>query len=173
MTSRASPRLQWAVDTLAVAPEDQLLEIGCGHGVAVSLVCDKLTGGKITAIDRSAKMVALATKRNEHCITSGKAEIVTGVFPSVDLGDERFTKIFASHINVFWRQPDRELAAVRSLLVPGGTFYLFFQPLERAHVETATSRAIANLERGEFIEIRTVTEEIVGGPMVCVAARTA
>jgi cyclopropane fatty-acyl-phospholipid synthase-like methyltransferase len=173
MTGNASPRLRWVAETLAVKPDDRLLEIGCGQGVAVSLVCEKLAGGKVVAIDRSAKMVEMATKRNAECIAAGNAEIVTGAFPDVDLGDEQFTKIFASHINVFWRQPDRELAAVRSLLVPAGSFYLFSQPLDRAKIEESVNRALVNLECAGFIEVKTVSEDIDGGPIICVAARSA
>lgn len=39
--SGASQRLAWVVDSLDVQPGDRLLEIGCGHGVAVSLIGEK------------------------------------------------------------------------------------------------------------------------------------
>src|SRR5690606_33922754 len=46
-------RTRWVVDNLAVRPGDRLLEVGCGGGSAVALVCETLSDGRIVAIDRS------------------------------------------------------------------------------------------------------------------------
>ena len=126
MAARVAERLVWAVDTMVVDPEDRVLEIGCGHGVAVTLVCERLAGGKIIAIDRSAKMIEAATKRNREHIAAGKAELVTAALDQADFGAQRFDKVFAVHVRSLWDRP-RELDIVRGLLAPRGRLYLFHQ----------------------------------------------
>lgn len=70
---------------MAVGPSDRLLEIGCGHGVAVSLVCEKLDGGAITAIDRSPKMIEAAVKRNANYVAGGVASFQAAALHEADL----------------------------------------------------------------------------------------
>ena len=127
MSAHASPRLAWAVDMLAISPGDRLLEVGCGHGVAVSLACEKLEDGRIVAIDRSQKMIEAATKRNREHVESGKAVFESATFADARLEAQSFDKIFAVHVAVFWRRPAETLARVRELLAPGGRLYLFNQ----------------------------------------------
>jgi SAM-dependent methyltransferase len=124
VASKASERIAWAVDVLDVAPDDRVLEVGCGHGTAVSLVCERLDGGHITAVDRSPKMIAAARKRNRP--HAAKARFITANIEDADLGDESYDKVFAVHVAPLHR-PGRALDVVRERLVPGGRFYLFSQ----------------------------------------------
>jgi ubiquinone/menaquinone biosynthesis C-methylase UbiE len=126
VTAPAAARLVWAVETMSLAPADRVLEIGCGHGVAVSLVCERLGAGKVTAIDRSAKMIEAARRRNREHIAAGKAELILAAVDEADLGAQRFDKVFAVHVRAVWDRP-RELDIVRGWLAPGGTLYLFHQ----------------------------------------------
>jgi ubiquinone/menaquinone biosynthesis C-methylase UbiE len=122
--SGASQRLAWAVDTLDVQPGDRLLEIGCGHGVAVSLICDRLAGGRITAVDRSPKMIEMARKRNRA--HADKVRFIVSTIERADLGDEVYDKAFAVHVAAL-EKPGDALEVVRRRLVPDGRLYLFSQ----------------------------------------------
>jgi trans-aconitate methyltransferase len=120
-------RVRWAVDVLDVGPSEEILEIGPGPGVAVSLVCDRLVDGHITAIDRSATAVRRTSERNAACIGSGKATVLQAELSQISPGP-RFDKIFAINVNLFWVQPDGpQLAVVANLLRPVGRLFLFYE----------------------------------------------
>jgi cyclopropane fatty-acyl-phospholipid synthase-like methyltransferase len=50
MPSRIPPRISWAIDQLAVEPDDRVLEVGCGRGIGVELVSQRLGAGHVTGI---------------------------------------------------------------------------------------------------------------------------
>ncbi len=121
-----SERLEAVVDQLGIRPRDRVLEIGCGHGVAATLVCERLDGGRLTAIDRSAKMIAAAARRNAAYVRAGKAEFIVASLDDVDLGDRRFDLVFAVRVALFHREPERARALVEPWLAPGGRVRAFF-----------------------------------------------
>jgi len=121
-----SERLRTVVDRLDVRADDRILEIGCGHGVAATLVCERLGGGRLTAVDRSSKMIEAASRRNAAHIEAGKAEFLVATLEDLDLGDRRFDKIFAIRVGLFHRDHHRARSIVERWLVPGGAVLASF-----------------------------------------------
>lgn len=121
-----SKRLRAIVDQLDIHPHDRVLEIGCGHGVAATLVCDRLKTGRLTAIDRSAKMIEAATRRNHAHVCAGRAEFLVATLEDLDLGERRFDKVFAVRVGLFHREPAGAQALAERWLAPGGRVYVHF-----------------------------------------------
>jgi len=123
-----SERLRSIVEGLGIRPDDRVLEIGCGHGVAATFVCDRLDGGRLTAIDRSPKMIEAASRRNAAYVEARKAEFLVTTLEDADLGERRFDKIFAVRVGLFHREPDRARGLAEQWLAPGGTIAAVFDP---------------------------------------------
>src|SRR5918994_1917057 len=148
MAGKASERFVWGGHTLEVRPADRLLEVGCGHGVAVSLVCERLTTGTITAIDRSPKMIEMATRRNREHVDAGRA-----VLEAVALEDA--------------------LGAVREHVARDGAVYIFW---DARHSAPGRARDLGNeladrLPEGGFSVDRVLVEDLRPVPAVCAIGR--
>ena len=127
-----SGRLRHIVEQMEFGPDDRVLEIGCGHGVAATLVCERLEGGRLTAVDRSEKMIRAAKRRNAPHVEAGRAEFLVVQLEDLNLGDRRFDKIFAVRVGLFYRDPERARGMAERWLAPGGEIFVFFdQPSDR------------------------------------------
>ena len=124
-------RLRAVVDQLGIEAGDRVLEIGCGHGVAATLVCERLEAGRLTAVDRSPKMIEAAARRNAEFVDAGRAEFLVRHLEDLHLGDRRFDKVFAVRVGLFHREPGRAHALAERWLAPGGTVRAFFDPPAR------------------------------------------
>ena len=96
----AAERLRWAVETLDPAPSDRLLEIGCGAGVAISLICERRSGGTIVGLDRSRPMIAQAERRNRLHVDAGLVAFRAVALAEAELGDDRFDKVVAVNVRL-------------------------------------------------------------------------
>jgi ubiquinone/menaquinone biosynthesis C-methylase UbiE len=170
--TRIPARLAWAVQMLDVAPDDHILEVGCGSGVAVSLVCERLTGsGRILAIDRSGTAIKRATERNAAHVASGKASLEQIDLAELETGGMRFDKVFAVNVNLFWvRTATAELSVVKRLLRRGGRLYLCYEAPGAERAGRVAESVAGHLAEQGF----AVTTAAGPTPsLVCVSARTA
>ncbi len=124
-------RLRTIVEQLDIRPDERVLEIGCGHGVAVTLVCERLEAGRLTAVDRSPTMVEAAARRNATYVEAGTAEFLVAALEDLELGDRRFDTIFAVRVGLFAREPARARALVEPWLAPRGRIASFFDAPRR------------------------------------------
>lgn len=119
-----APRHSAAVAALALTGTESVLEIGCGHGVAVREVLARLTSGTITALDRSEKMIEVVNA----AVTDHRLRTRAEALEDADFGDERFDAIFAVNVDFNLRLGTRWPALLKALLKPGGRVVLAFDP---------------------------------------------
>ena len=171
VASKPSNRLLWAVETLDVQPDDRILEVGCEHGVAVSLVCERLDGGRITAVDRSPRMIEMAVRGNHRY--AGKARFIAASLEQADLEEGVYSQVFAVHVAAL-HHPGEALDTVRRRLADGGRLYLFSQaPGWKAagQAEGFGAKLGRDLEAAGFAIDATLVKDVGTGFAAAVSAR--
>jgi ubiquinone/menaquinone biosynthesis C-methylase UbiE len=171
MSTRVPDRISWAVEVLDVQPDDIILEIGSGNGIAASIIGEKLETGRIIAIDRSARMTSTARERNSAYISQGKVEVQTVELNLFASHAAAFDKIFVFNLNVFWMDPAAELGIVRRLLKSGGEFFIFHQPPPGSDLEEFADAISKNLTRNCFVPEDAIYNRSVSS--LCVRSRPA
>jgi SAM-dependent methyltransferase len=101
-------RIEAFIASLGIAPDARVLEIGCGHGVAATLICGRLTTGRYTAIDRSETMIHAAARRNQAFVERGIAEFIVVDIETADLGARRFDVALAMRVRLFHVERPRD-----------------------------------------------------------------
>lgn len=115
-----SERLKSIVEQMRIRPDDIVLEIGCGHGVAASFICEHLQDGQLIAIDRSRTMIAAAMRRNETHVKTGKAQFHVVDVREFDPGQRKFDKILAVRVGLLHREPHLIRSLLHRWLAPRG-----------------------------------------------------
>lgn len=173
MAESVPERLRWAVDLLDVQPDDKILEIGPGPGAAAALVCERLTSGRYVGIDRSAKAVESAARRNALHVGAGRADFLAMALETADLDDRRFDKVFAVNVNIFWTHPGKGVDTVTRVLKPDGLFYMFYHPPSPERNAELADRLPEILTARGFRVVATINATLETTSALCVASRRA
>src|SRR5918992_182540 len=130
MAHRSSNRRRnaWAVSLLELRPDDRVLEIGFGPGLAILEVSRIAREGYVCGIDHSELMLRQARRRNAEGIRRGVVDLRLASVDALPAFDAPFDKILAVNAMLFWTEPDARLEELRRLLRPGGLIAVAHQP---------------------------------------------
>jgi SAM-dependent methyltransferase len=163
MAHRSSNRTRnaWAVSLLDVRPDDRVLEIGFGPGLAIRELSRIAHAGYVCGIDHSEVMVRKARRRNADGFRRGLVDLRLGSVDALPAFDAPFDKILAVNALLFWHEPDARVEALRRLLRPGGLLAVAHQPRGPGASDEAAGaegRAMAaTLARAGFSDVRVET----------------
>ena len=163
MAHRSSNRRRnaWAVSLLDVRPDDRVLEIGFGPGLAILELSRIAHAGHVCGIDHSERMLRQARRRNADGIARGVVDLRLGSVDALPVFDAPFDKILAVNTVLFWDEPDARLEQLRPLLRPAGLIAVAHQPRGPGasdEMAAANGREIAAaLLRAGFSEVRVTT----------------
>lgn len=118
----------WTVSLLNIQPDQHILEIGFGPGVAIEYASQKAVRGLVAGIDYSETMVQVARKRNAAGIKAGHVNLKLGDVSSLPYPDASFDTAFTIHCIYFWAKPIDGLTELRRILKPGGLLAITIMP---------------------------------------------
>jgi ubiquinone/menaquinone biosynthesis C-methylase UbiE len=177
MRVRPSNRLRSirTLELLHICPDDRVLEIGFGPGLAVARAAQLATQGKVVGIDHSELMLRQARRRNAAAIRAGRVELLLGSADALPRFDAAFNKVLAINVNMFWKDPASVLKGLRSVMKPGGVIALTHQPrlpgATRADAEAAAERMASFLQAAGFGEVHVEMLEMSPVAAACVLGR--
>lgn len=113
-------RAAWAARLRAWLPgrPGDVLDLGCGTGSLSLLAAEQ--GHRVTGVDRSPAMVALAREK----LAGRDAVFLVGDAAAPPVGEARYGAVLVRHVLWTLPEPDRALRHWRDLLRPGGRLVL-------------------------------------------------
>lgn len=113
-----------AIDLLALADNETVLEIGPGNGALAPYALAKAQNVRYTGADISETMLAEANRLNPDAIASGAMHFLLTDGNTLPFEASSFDKILTVNTLYFWEDPKQFLQEIKRVLRPPGIFCL-------------------------------------------------
>lgn len=116
-----------AIEALQVRPGHNVIDIGCGHGRSLALLCERGAGGRVVGIDPSPLMVEIARRRNRRLVRTGQCKVVAASAEALPFTGAAFDRALCVHVVYFWPDLHAGFSEIARVLKPGGRLALLFR----------------------------------------------
>jgi len=176
MTLRGSNRARnrWSVELLDLQPEDRVLELGCGPGLALAHARLRAHRGLVVGVDHSRAMLRQARLRS-RLGRGGPVALRLGSVDDLPALPGPFDALLAVNSLMWSDDPEVLLRRLAGLLRPGGRMAVTFQS-RRPGAGDADSRRMgeevaARMRRAGLEAVRAETLPLEPVCAVCVLAQ--
>jgi len=114
------------IEWLDVRPDDKVLEIGFGPGVAIQLLLHRVPAGSVAGVDYSQEMVRQAAARNAAALRDRRVDLRYGSVERLPFAEETFDKALAINSMQTWPDVRAGLRDIQRVLKHGGNVALGF-----------------------------------------------
>lgn len=119
----------FALERLAPAPTDRVLEIGFGGGLTLPALLQK--AAFVAGVDRSEFVVRRGRARFAEEIRGGRADFRLGDVESLPFQPATFDRVCTVNTVYFWRSLDAGFAEIRRIMKPGARLVVGFASKEK------------------------------------------
>ncbi len=116
-----------AIEALGVLPDDRILDVGCGPGIALMHLATAAPAGHVAGVDPSPLMISVAQRRNKSLVRSGRVSVTEASAATLPFPDQTFDKALCVHVIYFWDNLGPCLREIARVLKPGGRIALLFR----------------------------------------------
>lgn len=115
---------KWALESLPVKADAEILDVGCGGGGNIGRLLEKCPQGHVTGIDYSKVSVEQSSKYNRKAIDNGRCRVLEGNVQALPFKDASFDCVTAFETVYFWPTIEDSFRQVLRVLRPGGSFMI-------------------------------------------------
>jgi cyclopropane fatty-acyl-phospholipid synthase-like methyltransferase len=174
MANRRSNRQRnlWTVDLLQLKPDDRIIEIGCGPGLALEACLAQAAAGEVVGLDHSRTMLDQARVRNAGASRDGRLQLRLESLDELPPGLGPFDKLYSANVVQFL--PDRAAAfrKIHALLKPNGIAATTYMPRSknpsRAEALAMADEIEGHMKVAGFVGIRIEELPLRPVPAVCI-----
>ncbi|MFQ5926733.1 MAG: class I SAM-dependent methyltransferase [Terriglobia bacterium] len=106
---------------MSFAPDDKVLDVGCGTGWLCGLVVDRVARGQVVGIDVADEMIRRARKA---CVDRINMMFISAGVDDIPWDDNFFNKVISVEAAYYWPDPGQGFREIFRVLQAGGTVWI-------------------------------------------------